>query len=419
MKKSLLLILALVFIAGCIGQRSVKVEANNGLKIMEFSADPPVAEFNDNVLFTVGIENVGGTTAKNVDVQLFGLKGIWKELGGKEVETAGKIFDNDPFDPPLPAQNRPGDLKFFTKTVLPPELLEGVEQDFPVTAHVTFDYSTTGSIIIPTISKSLFRIKTDKGEAVDSTPKISNSDGPLKISLSKGTVPIVVDERRGGHQDATFVIEFLNIGDGFPVTEKSVTVNGQPRKILGILTGSITVSGKGVFFDPQDSCLSISRTSSDTKVDFTTANIDLLKLRSDGRLPLSCTLKIDRGQFTPTTSGIITFSINMNYKYFIEKTINIHVFGKEEPATKTQEEIKLQKQRENSCQSIKNCVSCIQNSLCGWNKKDGICKSWGLPESRKPTESEDGNIRGDNWVTDSEKCLAVATPTPTPTPTST
>ena len=325
MKKYVLLLLAMVFIAGCIGSRPVKIEANNGLKITEFSADPPVAEFNDNVLFTVGIENVGGTTAGQVVLNLSGLENIWRRQGGTllTADDVKRDYGSEKFDPPLPAQNRPGDLKIYAKTFLPPILPEGVEQDFPVTARVTFKYKTSGSIVIPTISKSLLKIKTDKGEPVDSTPRISNSDGPLKIGLAKGTVPIVVDEKKGQQQEATFVIEFVNTGDGFPLTG-----------LAGLLEGSITVLGPGVRFHPAEGCLGFTP-SNGNKIDFrirgtdpeSLQKFDLLKLRSTGRLPLSCTVIIRQTAFTPTTSGSITFSIEMEYKYFVEKTINVRVIG--------------------------------------------------------------------------------------------
>lgn len=345
MKKYLLLILALVFIAGCIGSRPVNIEANNGLKIEEFSADPKVAEYSDNVLFTVSVENVGGTTAKFVSIKLFGLENIWRRqgdplnlLGATDVERGY----GENFDPPLPAQNRPGDLKIFTKTFSPPILPEGVEQDFPITARVTFQYSTTASIVVPTISKTLLKIKTDKGETIESTPRISNSDGPLKIGLAKGTAPIVVDEKKGTEQEATFVFEFVNIGDGFPVGALPglKTETGTPAETLGLLEGSITVLGPGVRFDTTDGCLGFKPAKEDNKIEFRiktpqdAAKIDLQKLRSTGRLPFSCTVRILQSAFTPTTSGIITFSIQLEYNYFVDKTINVRVIG-------TGEEVKV------------------------------------------------------------------------------
>ncbi len=329
MKKYIILIV-LVALAGCVGQREVKVEANNGLKIQEFSADPLTAEFNDNVLFAIDVENVGGTTAKNVELKMFGIENIWAKIGGSPAEAndTKKVFGDD-FEPPVQAQNRPGDFRTSTKTFLPPLLPEGVEQDFPVTARVTYQYSTTGSIVVPTISKSLLRIKSNKGEAIESSPRITNSFGPLKIGLDKGTIPIVVDETRTGEQEATFVIEFLNVGDGFPVTES------KEKRTLGLLQGSMTLLGPGAKFDE---CLGIRPSeSAPNKIEFTDAanTIDLLKLRSNGRLPLSCTIKIDRSTFTPTTSGIITFSISMNYRYFVEKMLNVHVIGTKETVSVT------------------------------------------------------------------------------------
>ncbi len=332
MRKYILLMLLLVFVAGCVG-RQVKIEANNGLKFTEFFADPRVAEFSDNILFAIGVENVGGTTARNVELKLFGLENIWRHLSRDAPAAAADVthdFNKENFDPPVPVQNRPGDLKIFTRTFRPPILPEGVEQDFPVTARVAFDYSTTGSIIVPTISKSLLKIRTDKGEAVDSVPRVTNSNGPLKIGLSRGTVPIVIDDTRTGEQEVTFVIEFVNVGDGFPITE----VTGQAAaRTLGLLQGSIALFGSGVRFDDKEGCLDIKPdAATPTKIDFTSANIDLLKLRSNGRLPLGCTVKIQRNAFTPITSGIITFSINMNYRYFVEKTIDIKVLGTGEAA---------------------------------------------------------------------------------------
>ena len=70
------LIALLILTSGCIGGREVKIDANNGLLITEFTADPLTVEYSDPVLFFVDVENVGGTTASNINIILYGIKGV-------------------------------------------------------------------------------------------------------------------------------------------------------------------------------------------------------------------------------------------------------------------------------------------------------------------------------------------------------
>lgn len=79
MKYYILLILALLFAAGCVSQAK---NPNNGIVINEFTADPKIAEYGDTVRFFLDGENVGGTTAQCVTTELFGLEGGWTDLTG-------------------------------------------------------------------------------------------------------------------------------------------------------------------------------------------------------------------------------------------------------------------------------------------------------------------------------------------------
>src|SRR3989338_8319136 len=79
--KLFIAIIALVIISGCVlpgGTRPVNVEANTGVKINKFLADPAVAEEDEVVRFDVEIENVGGIKANNVELVLSGLQSIWR-----------------------------------------------------------------------------------------------------------------------------------------------------------------------------------------------------------------------------------------------------------------------------------------------------------------------------------------------------
>ncbi|MBI2579488.1 MAG: hypothetical protein HYW27_01150 [Candidatus Aenigmarchaeota archaeon] len=84
MKYYILLILALLFAAGCVSQAK---NPNNGIVINEFTADPKVAEYGDTVRFFLDGENIGGTTADCVTTELFGLEGGWTDIAGVPFST--------------------------------------------------------------------------------------------------------------------------------------------------------------------------------------------------------------------------------------------------------------------------------------------------------------------------------------------
>lgn len=83
-------VLLIVLISGCIGS-NVKVDANNGLIVNSFSADPQVAEATDYVRFFLDGENVGGTTATCVTTELYGVDN-WRDELGQPISNFGAVF---------------------------------------------------------------------------------------------------------------------------------------------------------------------------------------------------------------------------------------------------------------------------------------------------------------------------------------
>ena len=302
MKKLLVLVLLMVFLSGCIFGRPVKVEANNGLKINEFSADPSEAEYNDPVFFSVDIENVGGTTANNIDVTLYGIENIWR---GSESPT--KQLGS--MSPPELLYNTPGDLEIETWTYEPPILPEGVKTNLEVTARVKYDYSTTGTLSIPVYSKSYARINQD----IDKTITVTNTNAPIQIELSQGT-GVIVDGSLTGNEDHTLILKFVNVGDGWPISA------GQVGRFL---QGTITIQGAGATFTK---CL--DATSGNTAH---IQNVDYAKFRTNGELPIGCSISIPRSGWGVTTTGNILLTIDMEYTYYIEKKASVMVHGTKQP----------------------------------------------------------------------------------------
>ena len=248
-------------------------------------------------------------------MNLFGLKDIWRNSG-----TIDDIIEEDVTEeaiesmaPPSLSTNSPGDLKGLSRTFYPPVLPEGVSNEFSVTARVSYDYRTTGSIIIPAISKTLYNIKKSTIPEL----KVKNSEGPLHVELQRGSNPVIVDDIIWAatnnnpdvqYDEFTYVIGIKNVGDGFPIAE------------TGRIKGTIKVMGIGAELEE---CFNTA--ASDNSIDV--SDLDVAKIRTDGTLPIPCKIRIDRDKWPSTASGSITFIVDLNYGYFVEKTASVNVMG--------------------------------------------------------------------------------------------
>jgi hypothetical protein len=307
-----LLLIAVIALSGCIQNQPVKTDPNNGLVISSFSVDPTKVDKAGSVLVLMDLENLGGITAGNITLNLYGVDD-WT-TGGAAI-TPITISD---MRPPDPITDSPGD--FQTKTIAltaPSNLPPGVQANYPITARVTFSYHTTGTISIPSYSKTLYKIMKDKGQTIDGSAKVENTYAPIQVALSKGSTPLVVDDTPTGpaSTDYGYLIEFVNVGDGWPIS------TGASGGRVGVLRGTISVSGLGVTLKE---CF--GQTASGNSV--TVSNFDMTTMRSSGRVPVACTVTLTKGtSWTSTASGNVMFKIDMYYDYYVEKTANVMVWG--------------------------------------------------------------------------------------------
>ena len=109
MKKYLFLTLLVIVAAGCVGNKSATVDASNGLVINSFSVNPGQVFDNDpgGVLLEVEVENVGGTDAHNVQMDLLGVEGQWRDAQGN-ILTDTLTKDLGTMRRPIPERNRRG-----------------------------------------------------------------------------------------------------------------------------------------------------------------------------------------------------------------------------------------------------------------------------------------------------------------------
>jgi len=313
MKKYLLVLVVMTIIAisGCT-QRSTTVDVNNGLKINEFSADPIEAESNDLVTFLLEVENVGGTTAKDVVANLYGVQNQWLDTNNNKVDST-LTKEIGTLKPPDISRNIPGDFKMVQWTLRAPRMPEGTKQKLPVTVRVTYIYNTTGSIVIKAFSDQQQKIEQNLKNWPPANPfVVTNTNAPIKIDVpARYQNSIIVDTTNTDDQKEQLRIEFINVGKGWPVTEN----------VPGRMYGTIRLYGPAEFSD----CLGVT---SGNEIAIDESNIDLVKLKSDGKVPVACEIKINKDQWGNAPEGIITMTFEMYYLYYLEETAPVTVIGK-------------------------------------------------------------------------------------------
>ena len=317
-----LLIVSVVLISGCVNNRAVKTSENRGVTINSFSASPLQAYTGEQVLFDLEIENIGGTTAKNVQADLFGVEGQWRDSLGNIIDSTLTKWGSIVLKPPVPSRNIPGDFRITQWELTTPDIPQGITANLPIEARVTYDYNTSGHLGVKLISQDEFRRQQLIGEQ-SSGPAfvIVNSNGPLKLSIpERYQTPIIVDtESTAQFETYPFRIQIDNVGDGFPITPED---DGRIRGIGGRLQGTIDIFGPGVEFED---CLGIR---SGTHIDLDDADI-LVRLRQigQGSLPVACNIKIDKNVWQGRPEDTLQFIFNIRYRYYVSESVNVQVVG--------------------------------------------------------------------------------------------
>ncbi|MBI4170822.1 MAG: hypothetical protein HY514_03945, partial [Candidatus Aenigmarchaeota archaeon] len=307
MNKYILLSIALlVAVAGCIGTRPATQNPLRGVTISTFTATDSQVRSGEFVLFDLEVENIGGTTARNVQADLFGVEGQWKDTFGNLVQdTQTKQLST--LKPPLPERNIAGDLKLVQWQLQTPTIPQGISPNLQVEARVTYDYNTSGHLLVGAMSEDEFRRRQINNQPPGFTAESVNSQGPIHLEINeKFKRPLIVDTTTSETTSVhPFRFEFVNVGDGFPITPED---DGRIRGAGGKLSGTIEVFGPGVSFDD---CLG---QRSGTRVDLDNAEITV-RLRETNRVPVACSIKIDKTTWGNRPEDTVQFVFNIFYRY--------------------------------------------------------------------------------------------------------
>ncbi|MBI4162327.1 MAG: hypothetical protein HY513_01480 [Candidatus Aenigmarchaeota archaeon] len=317
----LIALMALVLATGCTGGRSAKVDVNNGVTITDFSASPTQANDGDFVLLDIEFENTGGTTARNVQVDLYGVEGQWRDSFGNLI-TSTLTQNFGTLRRPIPERNIPGDFRLANFNIMTKDVPEGISPVLPIEARVTYDYNTSGHLQLYAMSEGEYRRKTSLGEPFP-TAEIINSAGPIKLDLAdRYRQPAIINSVSQGDpvQIIPIKIVFTNVGNGFPITEINNQITGLGGA-GGRLTGTIDLfAPAGIEFD---NCLG---TVGGHHIDLDTTQIPL-QLRESGTVPVACTLKVDKATWGDRPIDTIQLVFNIFYRYYTYSRVNVQVIG--------------------------------------------------------------------------------------------
>lgn len=296
-----LILLSVVLVAGCTtgGESRPTVVVNNGIVINEFSVDPDVIDssIGETATLFLEIENVGGTTAKNVKAILSGVSGLQVTNPEKDVGTLSP--PDITVQPPTP-----GEFEVLQWTLNPVQLPEGIKHPYQVSVRVEYDYITTGVITIPLYMKEEYKRRMQRGEPVKTTLTVTNTNAPVKIDMT-GETPFVA---RSTGDVGSYRLIFRNVGDGVPST------NG----VDGLILGKVRIVGGNAEFED---CL--GETSGTEIILDPTDPVKQIKLRrgeSDKRL---CNIKYTGSAQTDT----ITIEFELTYRYYIQSEVTVVVIG--------------------------------------------------------------------------------------------
>ncbi|MBI2971278.1 MAG: hypothetical protein HYY37_02565 [Candidatus Aenigmarchaeota archaeon] len=323
MHKFALAIVVLVVVAGCTGPRETKVDLNNGIIINAFSAFPPQARSGNTVLFDIDVENVGGTVAGNVEIELIGIQDRWRDTTPKK-EPITDTQKKGPFNlrPPSLDQNLPGDFITVQWELTTPRIAQGISPVLPVEARVKYNYNTSGYIDVFALTRKQLELRELANQPITSTIVEVNSPGPLKMTVPDRfkASPFIIDtDDTATIQQQTLMIEFTNVGSGFPITDGTA----------GKLTGLINITGPGTTFDR---CFGKTLATSDTDIIGKKAvrleSSDILpRVREDGKFRIPCIINITKSAWATQPEGRISLQFELFYSYFVSEEVAVQVIG--------------------------------------------------------------------------------------------
>ncbi len=383
MKCIALLALIIVF-SGCVFQGGSNV-TSDAIVVNDFSADPAVAEADDVVTFFLDIENTGGTTARCITSELYGIE-TWYDANGNPMSYGGSwttgglgfaygnngiSFNyNDPsrgyvnfnydrdygmslssfvgnawnqfssqFCNAAGGWTQYSDIKYFDsmKPAVPSQGKPG--QSFTtqwlmrppkLREGVHASYPITARTTYSYTSNAVVNLQAYNKAEYERRRILGE---PLELPLSVDTSyasPIEIVPVRGINP---IVVNQRQYDNGPELAnylfEFRNVGSGWPLPLdsdaygqNGFIFATVELDGPGAYFYD---CL--GATSGTEAFVYGDAIRNLVKLRSDKTAPFGCTIAVDRNEWVDNPLGTISLTFNLWYRYYTDANTVVEVVG--------------------------------------------------------------------------------------------
>ncbi|MFA5406335.1 MAG: hypothetical protein WC307_03180 [Candidatus Nanoarchaeia archaeon] len=344
MKKSLIAIMGLLLICGCLGNNTTstetKIQSTQGIGVLEFKAvvDDMIASTYNYLLLSIR-NNAEGSSAKNIMVSLENVEPFMiyecnQEHAPNEKRTSvcnqffddvGEAYRTHKINNMLPDE----EIQFFWNIRAPTEQeIVNLAYDQTIYYSMSYDYTTTVTQTIAGISQAEYLERSKEGAVTLSGQTIS-SPGEVKIE-SKTQQPIIYTEGSSIPLDFTLQFELDNVGTGVPKpgstiivavkSDESTSVNEELARRAGWLQYSEIQSA----FDAKFPLIEFEELTSTIREGLWITSIDSSLIRSSS-YSLILPVQFNTGNvYEP--QKILTFSAYISYTYLKEGSTSISVY---------------------------------------------------------------------------------------------
>jgi hypothetical protein len=303
-------LLAVFLVSGCINGGTGGL--GNGVTVLNFEPDFPQGVYSgDTVKLQLRVQNMGESTAKNVDVELtnidtaewgtFGIFGFSENIG-----------DLLPYDA---LSNTPGAIKTHEWRLQAPELAKGTVFTYQPMARISYDYRTVAQKPITLVDEDELRRIIQQGKSLPNKAT-EYTAGPLAVEIKTGEFVRTSSGVSGGESYEVFPVYIK-------ITNKEWEAGG-----------TVVKEGFGGIFDDFDYPVRIKITppngvtsrnfGTDSCSSFSFNTIDLWQGKD---ADITCDFEVTS---PPAYRQEVLFAVELDYRFQTQATTSLQVTGTEE-----------------------------------------------------------------------------------------
>src|SRR3989338_2432276 len=329
-------LISVVLLSCCTTQRQAQISDTDGLVFTNSGVDVSNLRESDKY-FTVyfDVENQGSTTSHEAVLHLFGSSWIvpYPVILSSPTSPAFKAPDITT-NPPTPC-----DFKTIEFTLPTPDVPEGIKSTYNLVGRLEYQYASNAVAQLIIYSRDEYRRRQDNGGVIDTAVELTNTNGPIKISVS-GPEPMLVDKIFPGdppYDEYTLKFIFKNTGSCVPILHAGELQSF--RTIDGVILGRIRLDQDGVGFSNCFGRPSLPDFEYQGGLRWGVTQKEIIlnpglfndfpdvKLRKGDEVTKHCTVRILRDVWGNRPEGTLTLTFELIYDYYTEQQVVVDITG--------------------------------------------------------------------------------------------